>query len=177
MRKIITVFIILIFILIAAWFYKSYKMVPELPAYDHDLISENGTAVKISDFNGQYVLISYFQTWCGSCIRELPEIDALQQKVGKDKLSVFIVSDEPLPKVLHFKEKYCNTLDYYTTHPFPHLGIRVFPTTYLLNKDGEVILSKLDYFNWNTEEVVKLITKQGQHPTPLYQPNKQLLHL
>jgi peroxiredoxin len=158
MKKIIPVFGILIFLLIAAWLYKSYKMVPELPAYDHNLISEKGTSVKISDFKGQFVLISYFQTWCGSCIRELPEIDALQQKVGKENLRVLVVSDEPLEKVLRFKEKYCNTLDYYTTQPFPDLGIRVFPTTYLLNRNGDVVLSKLDYFNWNTDEVIKIIS-------------------
>ncbi|HEX8517239.1 MAG TPA: TlpA disulfide reductase family protein [Bacteroidia bacterium] len=157
MKKYLSFLVLIALLGIAAWFYKAYKTVPELPAYDHDLVSEQGTAVKLSDFKGKYILISYFQTWCGSCIRELPSIDALQTQLGTDKLEVLLVSDEPIEKILRFKEKYCNTLEYYTTRPFPDLGIRVFPTTYLINPDGKVILSKLEGFDWSSPEVLESI--------------------
>jgi thiol-disulfide isomerase/thioredoxin len=158
LKKIIPVFILLIALIVAAWFYKSYKMVPELAAYKNDLISETGQKIKLSSFKGKYVLISYFQTWCGSCIKELPSIDALQQHAGKDKLAVMIVSDEDMVKVLRFKEKYCNTLDYYRSVKLLNdINIRIFPTTYLLNPEGEIIFSKLDAFDWNSEEIRRLI--------------------
>jgi cytochrome c biogenesis protein CcmG/thiol:disulfide interchange protein DsbE len=158
MKKLLSVLFIFILFAVVAWFYKAYKTVPEFPAYDHELISEQGANTKISDLKGHYVLISYFQTWCGSCIQELPSIDALQMRVGKDKLKVLIVSDEDMEKIIRFKEKYCNTLDYYRTpESLNDIGIRVFPTTYLLNKKGEVILSKLDYFDWNSDEVTEAI--------------------
>ena len=32
------------------------------------------------------------------------------------------------------------------------LGIHVYPTTYLLNKNGAVILSKLEGYNWALEK-------------------------
>jgi thiol-disulfide isomerase/thioredoxin len=157
MKKYLSFLFLILVLSVVAWFYKAYKTVPDLPAYDHDLVNEQGAPVKISDFKGKYVLISYFQTWCGSCIRELPAIDELQMKVGKEKLQVLIVSDEPMEKILSFKEKYCNTLDYYTTKPFPELGIRVFPTTYLLDPQGEVILGKLDAYDWSQSEVLDAI--------------------
>ncbi|MDF2438663.1 MAG: thiol-disulfide oxidoreductase [Bacteroidota bacterium] len=159
-KRLLIISVILIALLVAAWFYKSYKMVPELPAYEHDLISESGQTVKLSSLKGKYVLISYFQTWCGSCIKELPSIDALQQQVGKDKLSVIIVSDEGMEKILRFKEKYCNTLDYYqSSQPLNDINIRIFPTTYLLDPQGQIILSKLEDFDWSSEEVLTLIEK------------------
>jgi len=158
-KKILPYLLALTILAVVAWFYKAYKMVPALPVYDHELIGEQGNKIKISDLQGHYVLISYFQTWCGTCAKELPGIDALQMNIGKDKLSVLIVSDEPQEKILRFKERFCNTLDYYRTDkPLIDLGIRVFPTTYLLNKKGEVILSKLDAFDWNSEEVKKAIS-------------------
>ncbi|MCW3070450.1 MAG: resA [Bacteroidetes bacterium] len=161
-KKVLPYILVLTILAVIAWFYKAYKMVPSLPVYDHELISERGDKIKISDLKGHYVLISYFQTWCGTCARELPTIDALQMNIGKDKLSVLIVSDEPEEKILRFKEKYCNTLDYYRTDkPLIDLGIRVFPTTYLLNKKGEVILSKLDAFDWSSEEVTEAIRLSG----------------
>jgi thiol-disulfide isomerase/thioredoxin len=157
-KKILLVICMVVAIVIGRYLYKSYRTVPPLPAYEHDLTDELGKQVKLADFKGQYVLISYFQTWCGDCIKELPTIDALQQIVGKEKLKVMMVNDEGEAKMNHFKEKYYNTLDYYQSNKsFSDLGIHVFPTTYLLNTDGVIILSKLEGFDWASKEVVALI--------------------
>ena len=157
-KKILALLFIVALISIGGWFYKAFKTVPTLPAYENDLTDELGKPVKIADFKGQYVLISYFQTWCGDCIRELPSIDNLQMKAGKDKIKVLMVSDEGIEKISRFKEKHCNTLDYFQSNkPLNELSIRVFPTTYLIDKNGVVIMSKLEGFDWSSEEVVKLI--------------------
>lgn len=141
-----------------AWFIKSYKMPPTFKEEMSSLKSESGQATNISDFRGQYVLLSYFQTWCGDCIQELEDIDALQMKTGKNKLKVIMVTDEPWKKILRFKEKYCNTLDYYqSVETLNSQNIRVFPTTYLLDKDGKVIMSKIQYYNWSSDEVLEKI--------------------
>jgi peroxiredoxin len=143
---------------VGAWFFKSYKMVPELKMQDLSLKNEQGETIQISNFKGQYVLLSYFQTWCGDCIQELQSIDALQMKIGKDKIKVILISDESWKKINRFKEKYCNTLDYYqTVKSLNSQNIRVFPTTYLLNKNGEVIMSQLKVFDWSSDAVVQLL--------------------
>jgi peroxiredoxin len=143
---------------VGAWFFKSYKMVPELKTEGPELKNEQGELIQISNFKGQYVLLSYFQTWCGDCIQELQSIDALQMNIGKDKLKVIMISDEPWKKINHFKEKYCNTLDYYQSIQSLHSqNIRVFPTTYLLDKNGMVIMSQLKAFDWNSDAVVQLL--------------------
>lgn len=157
-KTIVSAIFIIVVIVIVGWFYKSYKTAPALPAYENDLINEQGQAVKIADFKGSYVLISYFQTWCGDCIRELTTIDNLQATVGKDKLKVLMVTDEGWEKTNRFKEKYCNTLDYYqSAKALNELNIRVFPTTYLLNQEGIVIMSKLERYDWNNQEVIDKI--------------------
>lgn len=157
-KKTLYIFSVIILICIAGWFYKAYKTVPTLPAYKNDLTDDQGNAIKIASFKGQYVLISYFQTWCGDCIKELPSIDNLQVTVGLDKLKVLMVSDESAEKIKKFNEKYCNTLDFYQSDkPLNELSIRVFPTTYLLDKNGRVIMSKLEGFDWSSDEVIALI--------------------
>lgn len=158
LKRIIPIFIVLLVICIAGWFYKAYKTVPTLPAYENNVTSEQGQPVKIADFKGKYVLISYFQTWCRDCIHELPSIESLQQAVGKEKLQVMLVSDEGMQKIMHFKDRYNPNFDYYQSDKTLHdINIRVFPTTYLLNKDGQVILSKLEEYEWNSPEVVNMI--------------------
>jgi cytochrome c biogenesis protein CcmG, thiol:disulfide interchange protein DsbE len=158
LKKLSLILFVLILILIVGWFYKAYKTPPKLLPFENNLIDDSGNTVNVLDSRGRYLLVSYFQTWCGNCVHELLSIDALQMKVGKDKLKVMMVSDEEMKKILHFKEKYCNTLDYYQSkQPLIDLNIRVFPTTYLLDKKGNVILSKINEFDWSSEEVLKLI--------------------
>jgi cytochrome c biogenesis protein CcmG, thiol:disulfide interchange protein DsbE len=160
MKKFLPVFLIILALVVAGWFYKAYKTPPELLPFKNNLLDESGHSVNVLDSRGSYVLVSYFQTWCGNCVHELLTIDALQMKVGKDKLKVMMVSDEEMKKILRFKEKYCNTLDYYQSkQPLIDLNIRVFPTTYLIDKNGNVILSKVNEFDWSSEEVLKLISE------------------
>ena len=157
-KKILPLVLLIAAIGVAGWFYKAYKTVPTLPAYKNDLTDEQGKTVKLSDLKGKYILISYFQTWCGTCIAELPQIDALQTQLGKDKLQVLMVSDESPEKINRFKEKHCNTLGYYQSNKsLNELSIRIFPTTYLLNKEGVIIMSKINGFDWSSDEVVNLI--------------------
>lgn len=156
-KKLASILFIIAFIFIASWFYKAYKTVPDIPAYENTFMNEKGETVNISDFKGRYLLVSYFQTWCGDCIQELPSIDALQTRIGKDQLKVLMVSDEGIEKINHFKEKYCNTLEYFQSKKsLNELKIRVFPTTYLIDKNGVVIISKLEGFDWNSDEIIKL---------------------
>lgn len=157
-RFFITICIGFILFAIAAWFFKSYKMPPELHKETNEIKNETGVSFHISDFKGRYVLLSYFQTWCGDCIKELQSMDALQMKIGKDKLQIILVSDEPWEKINRFKEKYCNTLDYYQSTATLHSqNIRVFPTTYLLDQSGNVLISKINAFDWSRDEVLQRI--------------------
>jgi peroxiredoxin len=157
-RSFILVCMALIGLTTIAWFFKAYKLPPNFKEDKIILKNEAGEPVRISDFKGQYVLVSYFQTWCGDCIGELEDIDALQTKVGKDKLKVIMVSDEPWKKIIHFKEKHCPTLDYYQSVEALHSqGIRVFPTTYLLDKNGHELISKIQAYDWSSEEVLNKI--------------------
>lgn len=152
-KNIFIVFISIVAIAAGLWFYIGYKKAPSLPAYENDVKNEQGQTIKIADFKGQYVLVSYFQTWCSDCIKELPTIDNLQARVGKNKLTVLMISDEGWEKIDHFKEKYCNTLDFYqSVKTLREQNIRVFPTTYLLNKEGVVIMSKLEGYDWSSDE-------------------------
>jgi peroxiredoxin len=154
-KKFLPALLIISALAIGGWLYKKYKMVPTLPAYENSFTNEQGQTVNISDYKGKYVLVSYFQTWCGDCIRELPSIEMLQNKIGPDKLKVLMVTDESTEKINHFKEKFNCTFDYYQSKSFREQNINVFPTTYLLNKDGVVIISKLEGFDWSGDDVIK----------------------
>lgn len=154
----INLVIVLVLLILGGRYVYRHNVAPNIPLSENKLIDTLGKRVELRDLSGRYVLVSYFQTWCGDCIREIPNIRHLQERVGKDKLRVLLVSDEGWGKINDFKKRRRYYLDYYLSEKsLKELGINVFPTTYLIDPNGKVIMSKLEQFDWDNEEVVHLI--------------------
>lgn len=59
-------------------------------------MDRNGRAVKVSDYRGKLVVISFWASWCAPCRRELPMLSALQAGVGYEHLQVIAINlNEP----------------------------------------------------------------------------------
>jgi thiol-disulfide isomerase/thioredoxin len=137
---------------------------PKIPIDKTALFDEKGNKISISDNKGKVMIISYFQSWCGDCRRELPELEALQQAVGgDDKLKIFLISDEDWTKINTVKSSSKSNLTFYKSEKgLKEIGIRRFPTTYLINKKGEVAEAKVEGINWNTKEIQDEILKLNE---------------
>ena len=65
------------------------------PAPDFTLTALDGSSVSLSSFRGKYVLIDFWASWCGPCIREMPHIIAIYEKYkDSGKLQVIGVSTD-----------------------------------------------------------------------------------
>jgi thiol-disulfide isomerase/thioredoxin len=140
------------------------KKAPEIPLAKSALADENNTVFSLSDYKGNVIIVSYFQSWCGDCRRELPELEALQQAAGgEEKLKIFLVSDESWEKINAVKNASKSGLSFYRSDKkLKEIGIRRFPTTYLLDKDGQVAEAKVEGINWNTAEIQEQIKQLNQ---------------
>ena len=137
---------------------------PKIKFQTSDLqLTGNNKQIKINDLKGKVVIVSFFQTWCGSCIQEMYVFDELVAKINSPNLKILCISDEDeeLIKVLQSRFTLGNILFAHSTKSLASLGVYVYPTTYLLNKKGEVILSKLEGYNWALEKetIEKLLTE------------------
>ncbi len=66
------------------------------PAPDFSLRTLSGERVKLSDQRGKVVILSFWATWCAPCKQELPVLQKLLDKYGKDGLAVIAVNtDDP----------------------------------------------------------------------------------
>ena len=63
-------------------------------AADFTLPSTDGRRVRLSDLRGQVVLLSFWASWCGVCVREMPAVDRLQAEFGPRGLTVLAINIE-----------------------------------------------------------------------------------
>lgn len=62
------------------------------------------------DTEGKFILIDFWATWCGPCVKVIPELNSFQEKF-KDKLVVIGISDETQEKVEKLKKP---SIQYYS---------------------------------------------------------------
>jgi thiol-disulfide isomerase/thioredoxin len=61
------------------------------PAADFTLADLNGRKASLSDFRGKVVLLNFWATWCTACLAEIPDLIALQNKLG-DQVAIIGVA-------------------------------------------------------------------------------------
>ena len=54
----------------------------------------DGNDVNLADYQGKKVYINFWATWCGPCIREIPELEEVYQKY-RTRMTLF---SYPLPR-------------------------------------------------------------------------------
>jgi cytochrome c biogenesis protein CcmG, thiol:disulfide interchange protein DsbE len=112
-------------------------------APDFTRMDLKGNALTLRSYRGKLVLLSFWATWCGPCLAEMPIFVAWQNAYGAAGLQIVGVSmdDDPIP-VKRAYEKY--HLNYPVVMGDARLGQRfggVFglPLSYLIDPDGHVV--------------------------------------
>lgn len=56
--------------------------------------SYDGESVSLSDYSGKVVVLSFWASWCGPCLKELPILEGIQKSAGKDRIQVMAINIE-----------------------------------------------------------------------------------
>lgn len=115
----------------------------------------DGSSFTLSDHVGKVVLVNFWATWCGPCVRELPDIARLYEEYssGDEVVIVTVNAGESAGTV----ERYMSQQRY----SFPVIcdirgsisyayGVNAIPRTVIFNRDGTVAA---DYTGARTYEV------------------------
>ncbi len=115
----------------------------------------DGKTFRLQDQRGRPVVLDFWATWCAPCRASMPHLDRIQESHARDGLVVLGLSvDEVGPaKVKRFAERLGvrfriamaeeKLLDRYGP-------IRQIPTTFFINRRGEVVRRTVGYLDAET---------------------------
>ncbi len=127
-----------------------------------DLADDGGTAT-LEDWNGKYVLINFWATWCAPCRKEMPQLNALQKEFGGDDFEVLTIAtgrNSPEGIIRFFEEAGVDSLP---RHQDPkqalasQMGIFGLPITVIMNREGQEIARLRGDANWSSESAKSII--------------------
>ena len=143
--------------------------VPELAFKD-----AQGRDRTLLDWRGRTVLLNLWATWCVPCRREMPALDALEDKLGGANFEVVAINidtrnpDKPLA---FLKEVGISHLTYYadrSAHVYEDLKTagKAFgmPTTVIVDRAGCEIGNMAGPAEWASEDAVKLVSAAISNP-------------
>jgi thiol-disulfide isomerase/thioredoxin len=67
-------------------------VVPGTTPPDRLGVDANGADVLVSAHHGKVVVLSFWASWCGYCLKELPVLEKIQRVLGKDRIEVIAVN-------------------------------------------------------------------------------------
>ena len=120
--------------------------------------------VTLEKLNEKPVFVNVWATWCPPCIAELPSIIDVYETYG-DRVNFVLATNEGSEKVKSFleKNKY-NSAPFYLYDRLPvEFKTESIPTTFILDKNGKVVLKKKGAARWNTGKIKKLLNELLQH--------------
>jgi len=110
----------------------------------------DGKTVSLADFKGKVVILDFWETWCGPCLRFMPTLAKAQQNYAKDFVVLAVSpgwSDSPDEVKQFVSEK-----NYGFTHVFgkslaTQLNIAGIPYKVYIAADGTVIKAQMGISN------------------------------
>ena len=144
------------------------------PAIDFQLSDQYGNVHTLEDYKGKTIFLNFWATWCPPCRAEMPDIQKLYETYSQEGEEALIVLGVAAP--LMGQEKTQEEIEAFLeengyTYPvlmdtsgdlFYSYGIRSFPTTFMIDRDGNVFGYISGQLNMDRMESIIRQTMEGK---------------
>lgn len=120
----------------------------------------NNNPVDITQYKGKRIVLNYWATWCGPCIKEMPALKIAEDLLENHNYAFLLVSDETISKISDFKMNKKFDFNYLkSVKSIETLGIYSLPTSYIFDENGKKIETIVGTISWDSEEIIEKLKK------------------
>ena len=133
----------------------------------------DGKTHTLADYNGKVVLINFWASWCPPCRAEMPSIQRLKQRMaGKPFVILAVDMAESENQIRAFlKQMKTAKIDFTILRDTNGKTLKawkvfVFPTSFVLDANGQLRYSLLGSTEWDAPNTVQRIESLLPNPKP-----------
>lgn len=141
------------------------------PVPDFILTDVTGATKKLSDFRGNVVILSFWASWCGPCLAELPTFAEIERHFHDRGLRVIPVNVDEGSEGRDFAKEF-----------FPKKGIKfptyydatkdlanqfevdILPSSFVIDRQGRLVFSSAGASDWSSADTQALIEQVLDEP-------------
>lgn len=146
-----------------------FELEKPVAAPNTPFISKDEGPITLDRFRGKFVVLNFWATWCGPCLRELPSLHRLNAQFAGDDFAVVLISQDRggFEQTDRFLKKLEVAIpDNFIDEKLKYsraIGVRSLPTTILIGPDGNEIGRLVGAAEWDEPEAVALIDFYRAH--------------
>jgi thiol-disulfide isomerase/thioredoxin/Ni/Co efflux regulator RcnB len=131
--------------------------------FNFELKSSTGDDVKLADYEGRFLIVDFWGTWCGPCIAEIPHFIKLKktyQEKGLDIVGIAYENTEDADEAAEMVNKFIKQrkVNYPSligdNETSSQVDLDGYPTTLFIGKDGIVKFKLVGYHQYEVLEAV-----------------------
>ncbi len=105
--------------------------------------SRSGEELRVDAQRGKVLIVSFWASWCGPCLQELPILEGLQQQVSADRLRVVAINYQEDISIYHEHLKKMQQLKMSIVHDrngrlSEAFGVESLPHLFMIDHQGRV---------------------------------------
>jgi len=133
----------------------------QVRAVEYELPDLDGNIQSLDQYKGKWLIVNYWATWCGTCMKELPDLISLYEDNKGGDIAVVGINFETISpdNLKSFVEKQAIPYPILRTQPVPMtpLGpVPALPATYIVDPSGKAVAGEVGIVTKkNLEDYIK----------------------